>query len=282
MRKLTRIVTTVSAALSMVISGLTNAGGPGNIVFDPTNYVENMRQALTSLRQEVLSESQLAAVAENLLTNKRKYEQMLRDARRVEQSLKGMDPREVLKIAKDMAPELAVLSDLYYSVTDARGNLNQLSNIYRQAENRADVLKMSMQDMFAAEMRRKKLSRAADRNFLDSAETVMKSVNVDAKKLTQLRDQIASLPVGDETQSLRKVMELATTQLNVIAGQNTQLITLMANDMYARRAENGANTTVAEMSAQQAYERQLRELARIKQREEEAQAAHRAATRQSR
>ena len=75
--------------------------------------------------------------------------------------------------------------------------------------------------------------------------------------------------VNDE-QSLRKSLEVVAAHLNVIAGQNTQLLGLFAEESAARSASAVSQRAITEAQEYNRYAQQWQEQSRIRQRYQQA------------
>lgn len=246
----------------------------GGIVFDPTNFIENLRSAISAINQEVLQTNQLAQLVQQVATAKNQFEQMKKDALRTQRSLKGMTPGEILNLAKNTSPELAVFSDLNDRVTRTSSNLRKLSDQYRSMESFGSYMNWNVSDVFWNEKLRNHNARDADRRFLQNIEGTIASVNRDIQQINRIRDNIGDTQT-DDMQSLRKALETATVQLNMIAGQNTQVLSLMSEDIYSKRAQQVGDRTVKDQADQQGYNRAWNDYNRALQLRADSEARYR-------
>lgn len=217
------------------------------VVFDPINYIENIVTALASLRQEALQTSQLAQLVQQVLTAKNQFEQMKLDAKRMQRSLKGMRPEEILGLAKNMGPEFALYADLNDRVQRTSSNLRLVSDQYRQMESYGAYMNWSVQDVFVQEKLRNSNAKSVDRGFLGNIGRTVDAINRDIVQINRLREAIPDTQ-EDDMQSLRKAMENVSVHLNLIAGQNTQVLSLLAEDMYSKRSQQVGDRSIKDQT----------------------------------
>ena len=257
-----QFIAAIAAILLIRVATSANAGAA--VVFDPTNYAENLRAAISAINQEALQTSQLAQLVQQVTTAKAQFDQMKTDADRMRRSMKGMTASQILNLAKNTLPEAGMLANLNDRIGNVRGNLNLLSNQYAGMESFGQYMNWTVTDVFNNERRRNAYGKQADRSFLANIEQAMRATNNDIVQINRIRDQISDTQT-DDMQSLRKAMETATVQLNMIAGQNTQAMALMAEDLYSRRSQQVGDRTMTDQAAEAGNRKMLADYARAEQ-----------------
>ncbi|HXN15126.1 MAG TPA: hypothetical protein VN878_02035 [Usitatibacter sp.] len=250
-------------------------GGVGAaIVYDPTNHIENVRQAVEAIRISALNESQLAQQVLIALNTGRQYVQMLKDYQVQVNSLRGMSAAQIFSLAKTLGGEAALYADLAERVSRTDRNLRGVLDMYRDIERVGNYTDMSPEQIFWQERYRKQQENSYTRDRFANIQRTLASVQNDIERITQLAAAIPDSSAEGE-QSLRKSVEVVATHLNVIAGQNTQLLALLAEEAAAKSASAVSQRTISEAQEYNQYAQQYREQWRIRQRYQEASAAAR-------
>lgn len=160
--------------------------------------------------------------------------------------LRSLGVAEIGRLAKDMGVEVGVLSDVLASAQSVGGNLRQLNDMYRQFESGANFAQMTKQQFAAFERERFKRHRDADRSFYANLTSIVGQVQRDINKLNQLRAAIPEDANNDGATSLRAVMEVSASHLNVMANQNAQFMTLLTQEQLVKQASAINERTAAQ------------------------------------
>lgn len=250
--------------------------GGAAIVYDPTNHVENIIQALQALRQTVLSEAQLAQEVITAVNTVKQYEQMLKDYKIKINSLRGMSPGQILGLAKSLGGEAAVYADLADRLSRTDRNLRGVLDMYQEIERLGNYTSMTPTQIWWQERHRRRQENSYTRDRFTNIQRTLWSVQGDIQKINQLAAAIPDAGGEEGEKSLRQGLEVVAAHLNVIAGQNTQLLALFAEESAARSASALSQRTITEAQDYNDYVKEWQEQSRIRQRYQQTQEAARA------
>lgn len=250
--------------------------GGAAIVYDPTNHVENIIQALQALRQTVLSEAQLAQEVITAVNTVKQYEQMLKDYKIRINSLRGMSPGQILGLAKSLGGEAAVYADLADRLSRTDRNLRGVLDMYHEIERLGNYTSMTPTQIWWQERHRRRQENSYTRDRFTNIQRTLWSVQGDIQKINQLAAAIPDAGGEEGEKSLRQGLEVVAAHLNVIAGQNTQLLALFAEESAARSASALSQRTITEAQDYNDYVKEWQEQSRIRQRYQQTQEAARA------
>lgn len=250
--------------------------GGAAIVYDPTNHVENIIQALQALRQTVLSEAQLAQEVITAVNTVKQYEQMLKDYKIKINSLRGMSPGQILGLAKSLGGEAAVYADLADRLSRTDRNLRGVLDMYHEIERLGNYTSMTSTQIWWQERHRRRQENSYTRDRFTNIQRTLWSVQGDIQKINQLAAAIPDAGGEEGEKSLRQGLEVVAAHLNVIAGQNTQLLALFAEESAARSASALSQRTITEAQDYNDYVKEWQEQSRIRQRYQQTQEAARA------
>ena len=250
--------------------------GGAAIVYDPTNHVENIIQALQALRQTVLSEAQLAQEVITAVNTVKQYEQMLKDYKIKINSLRGMSPGQILGLAKSLGGEAAVYADLADRLSRTDRNLRGVLDMYHEIERLGNYTSMTPTQIWWQERHRRRQENSYTRDRFTNIQRTLWSVQGDIQTINQLASAIPDAGGEEGEKSLRQGLEVVAAHLNVIAGQNTQLLALFAEESAARSASALSQRTITEAQDYNDYVKEWQEQSRIRQRYQQTQEAARA------
>lgn len=250
--------------------------GGAAIVYDPTNHVENIIQALQALRQTVLSEAQLAQEVITAVNTVKQYEQMLKDYKIKINSLRGMSPGQILGLAKSLGGEAAVYADLADRLSRTDRNLRGVLDMYHEIERLGNYTSMTPTQIWWQERHRRRQENSYTRDRFTNIQRTLWSVQGDIQKINQLASAIPDAGGDEGEKSLRQGLEVVAAHLNVIAGQNTQLLALFAEESAAKSASALSQRTITEAQDYNDYVKEWQEQSRIRQRYQQTQEAARA------
>ena len=124
---------------------------------------------------------------------------------------------------------------------------------------------MTPQQIFWQERYRRQQENSYTRDRFTNIQRALSNVQGDIQKIGQLAVAIPDSRADGE-QSLRKSLEVIAAHLNVIAGQNTQLLAILAEEGAARSASALSERTIGEARDLNEFNRRQQEQARIRQR----------------
>ena len=249
--------------------------GGAAVVYDPINHVENIIQALQALRQNVLSEAQLAQEVITAVNTVKQYEQMLKDYKIKINSLRGMSPGQILGLAKNLGGEVAVYADLADRLSRTDRNLRGVLDMYSEIERIGNYTSMTPTQIWWQERYRRRQENSYTRDRFTNIQRTLRNVQGDIQKINQLASAIPDAGGEEGEKSLRQGLEIVATHLNVIAGQNTQLLALFAEESAAKSASALSQRTITEAQDYNGYVKEWQEQARIRQRYQQTQEASR-------
>ena len=256
------------AAAAILAQVMTPAWGQW-AVYDAANHFENIRQTVQAIAIAGLSERQLAQEIVTAINTGKQYIQMLKDYQVQVNSLRGMSPGQIFSLAKTLGGEVAIYADLADRVSRTDRNLRGVLDMYRDIERLGNYTQMTPEQIFWQERYRKQQENSYTRDRFTNIQRTLANVQGDIQKINQLAGAIPDSSVEGE-QSLRKSVEVVAAHLNVIAGQNTQLLGLFAEESAARSASAVSQRAITEAQEYNRYAQQWQEQSRIRQRYQQA------------
>jgi hypothetical protein len=243
-------------------------------VYDVANHFENIRQTIQAVAIAGLNERQLAQEVVTAVNTGKQYVQMLKDYQVQINSLRGMSPGQIFSLAKSLGGEVAVYADLAERLSRTDRNLRNVLDMYRDIERVGNYTSMTPEQIFWQERFRRQQENSYSRDRFTNIQRTLANVQGDIQKISQLAGAIPD-SAGEGEQSLRKSVEVVAAHLNVIAGQNTQLLALYAEDAAARSASGVSQRAISEARELNEYLRQQQEQSRVRQRYRDATEAAR-------
>lgn len=254
----------LGAAVSVAHVGEARAVASGSVVYDPANHVENIISAIQSIRQTYINENQLAQEIITAVNTVNQYKQMLKDYQVTVNSMRGMSSNDIFRLAKNMGGEVAIYADLGERLTRTDRNLRSVLDMYRDIERYGNYTNMTPTQIFFQERQRRMHEQSAMRDRFTNIQRTLQNVNGDIQKIDQLRWSIPDSQAEGE-QSMRKALENVSMHLNLMAGQNTQLLALMAEESAAKSATGVSQRAINEAQEYNEWAKQWQEEWRIKQ-----------------
>jgi hypothetical protein len=150
--------------------------------------------------------------------------------------LKSLGEQAIEALAKDMGVEVGILRSVYQSARETHGNLSRLNLLYRDFEQAAGFANMSASDFWRYERDRLRLHRTADRSYYANLAQTVQQVQMDIAKLNLLRQAIPQTSDNEGATSLRAVMEVSASHLNLMANQNAQLYSMLGEGFLLQQA----------------------------------------------
>ena len=259
----------MAAALNAGYVGEARALASGSVVYDPANHAENIISAIQAIRANVLSESQLAQEIITAVNTVNQYKQMLKDYQVTVNQMRGMSFSQIFSLAKNMGGEVAVYADLAERLGRTDRNLRSVLDMYKEIERMGNYTNMSPTQIFYIERQRRQQENSYLRDRFTNIQRTLTSVNGDIRKIDQLRAAIPDSQMDGE-QSMRKALENVSMHLNLMAGQNTQLLAVMAEESAAKSASGVSQRAISEAQEWNEYVRAWQEEWRIKQKYQQA------------
>ena len=253
----------LSLAAAAMLAPVMTPVGAQFAVYDAANHFENIRQTVQAIAIAGLNERQLAQEIVTAINTGRQYTQMLRDYQVQVNSLRGMSPGQVFSLAKTLGGEVAIYADLADRVSRTDRNLRGVLDMYRDIERLGNYTQMTPEQIFWQERYRKQQENSYTRDRFTNIQRTLANVQGDIQKINQLAGAIPDSSVDGE-QSLRKSVEVVAAHLNVIAGQNTQLLGLFAEESAARSASAVSQRAITEAQEYNRYAQQVQEQSRIR------------------
>lgn len=234
-------------------------------VIDFANLAQNVQQALQTITMVGLEERQLVEEIITAVNTGKQYTQMLNDYQLQVSSLRGMSTSQIISLAKAMGGEAAIYADLADRLSRTDRNLRVVLDIYRDIERVGNYTSMTPDQIFWWERYRRQQENSYTRDRFTNIQRTLSNVQGDIQKISQLA---FSIPDGgaDGERSLRKGVEVVAAHLNVIAGQNTQLLGLFAEESAARSASSVSQRAITEARELNEYQKQQLEQVRIRER----------------
>lgn len=258
-----RILVSVAAAVSLALRPMEAHAQWA--VIDFANLAQNVQQALQTITMVGLEERQLVEEIITAVNTGKQYTQMLKDYQLQVSSLRGMSTSQVISLAKAMGGEAAIYADLADRLSRTDRNLRVVLDIYRDIERVGNYTSMTPDQIFWRERYRRQQENSYTRDRFTNIQRTLSNVQGDIQKISQLA---VAIPDGgaDGDRSLRKGVEVVAAHLNVIAGQNTQLLGLFAEESAARSASAVSQRAIAEARELNEYQKQQQEQARARDR----------------
>ena len=261
--------TLLSLAAAVILAQVMTPARGQWAVYDAANHFENIRQTVQAIAIAGLSERQLAQEIVTAINTGKQYIQMLKDYQVQVNSLRGMSPGQIFSLAKTLGGEVAIYADLADRVSRTDRNLRGVLDMYRDIERLGNYTQMTPEQIFWQERYRKQQENSYTRDRFTNIQRTLANVQGDIQKINQLASAIPDSS-GEGEQSLRKSVEVVAAHLNVIAGQNTQLLGLFAEESAARSASAVSQRAITEAQEYNRYAQQWQEQSRIRQRYQQA------------
>jgi conjugal transfer/entry exclusion protein len=215
---------TLRKAITLILSmacGLMfpSLAGAQWAVIDVANLAQTYATASESVKQNLAWAKDYAVQYQMLLHDIEYYKKMLNDIK--SGNMVGL---------KGMYREAAMGNQLYQTLTQTYSNLNTVRNYYSGLKQVAAYSSWSMNDVASWEKWREYYKeRQLDDEFGHNVR-VMESINEDIQKIQALQQEVR-VPIGQEAN-----MQAMNQHLNIIAGQNAQVLAYMAQEKTGRIA----------------------------------------------
>lgn len=212
---------TIAAAVSTALLSTSAfaGGGMGRIVYDPTNWAQNLATAESMAKQ-------VSTAYRQLLNQYQQYDTMVRQ-------LQGIDPGAVLRNIQDaMTPEdLANVRRALAAVEDLSADIRTVRESVNKRLDEAKLLKMNWSDYITWEGHRIGRSEEAAIKRVEAERHALERIE---KDYAFVREQAAKIPmsagVHESTQQLN-------VQMNRLIQQNAEVIRQLALANGSQAAE---------------------------------------------
>jgi type IV secretion system protein TrbJ len=213
-------------------SCLSFAGGGGalgEIVYDPTNHAENAVTAAQAVKQTI---NQVKAYALQL-------QQYLAEL----ENLKKLPAAVIERNLKPYRTELDLVTQLHQELSSAHRDLQRLGAEFQQRLRQMAVLGMAPKDYLEHEIAlASRQGRSLEAAFKSSIDT-LHSVNDSFQRIRDLQGQIS------QSAGVQQSLQTLNQHLNLLAGQNAQLLGLLASSEARVSARQKADADTSAGSA---------------------------------
>jgi hypothetical protein len=240
---------TTKGVLILALTGglLPLPGSAATLVFDAANTAEaalavkRIKDQIDELQQYRAQFMEYKQTFDGYRAEFESYRDLVKDFQQWRgkfdrKTLKSLGDAALAQLAKDMGVETQILRSIQASSREAHGNLSRLNRMYEQFELSASFAKMTTPQFWQFERERLQLHRQADRSYYNNLAQTVQQVQMDIAKLNQLRQAIPEKSDDAGATSLRAVMEVSASHLNVIANQNAQLYTMLSEGFLLQQA----------------------------------------------
>ncbi len=197
-------------------------GGFGGIVFDPTNYTQNLTSALTAVRQE----SQMLRDYLNQVQQLRAQIQAAKNLRR------DVIAGELSRISGDAAKAKSLIG----SNQDMERHLLSQRELFESLSRLQKLRNQNPKDFLEGELRGFQAGQEASTRRLNAAKDNAEFIN----QVNQRREKIASTMSTD--QSLTQAVQSNSQLLSLLVSQNNQVITGLAKNDAEKSKEKSDET----------------------------------------
>lgn len=228
--------TAVAAALACAVLGSVlpngaHAAASGSIVYDPTNWVQNLRSTIESIQQT--------------RTQIMQYAEQLNSARRQIQNMRNMDPAKLLGVEK----EYQAVMDFKREIDKVRGSVDDTKKIFDRRMAESAQLRLPFGDYIRAEMDAARKGNEAAKARLTEESRVLQRVQDDYAAARKFEGQISS------TSGVNESINLMNSQLNRMITQNADLIKAVASNMRSQAETESAQSVSRQQAAVEAEAR---------------------------
>jgi type IV secretion system protein TrbJ len=244
------------AQLGFWAPSVSCGGGGASIVYDPINHVENAAAAVEAIKQTA---GQIQAYA----LQAQQYAAQLQNLKRL--------PDEILQRAlKPYQDEAKAATQLYSELKSAYRDVKSLQSGFQSRLREIGALKLSPKEYLDHEIRLAERKGSGWEEAFRGDLAALQSVNDDFARIKSLQAQIgASVGVQQSMQSLNE-------HLNLLAGQNAQLVGLIASRQALLASQAKADNDADAANTDYQLQRAERERVLVKELREEFRRAEKA------
>lgn len=211
-------------------------GGLGGIVYDPTNHIETAVSAAESVKQTTL---QVRAEIQRL--------QQL--AAEIEQ-LKTLPQEVIQQTLKDSLQQIAVLQQGNALMSSITSEVDGIKQLYSARLRQMASMGLSPTDFLNYEIQLAHLQNKSQSALVDQNQQVLAGIQQSMERLKSLQAQIPA------SSGVHQSMQTTNQYLDLLAGQTTQLLQIMAS-------QASANTSRQQLQDSNSADFNAREAARI-------------------
>jgi len=219
---------------SVFLAQLAWAGGGGamgTIVYDPTNHVETALTAANAVRQTV-------QMVQAYTLQIQQYLNELENLKRL--------PQETLdQVLNSYTNDIAVAQSLSQTLSSTLGQINSLQDSFTVQFRQMAAMGLSPNQYMDREMQIAKFRGQSISSVYQNEVGIMQSVNDSYGRIRKLQEQIPA------SSGLQQSFQTVNQHLNLLAGQNAQLISLIAghqaNASAHQQDEANANAMAGEI-----------------------------------
>lgn len=196
-------------------------------VWDPSNFMQNLIQARNSV-----------------LTEANTYSTMIESTRQTAAMIRSVSSIGGLANLAGVAEELELFQELASNAMQLYGVMTQAQALYTDLQSQYSASGFTWQNFLATRANNTMLR--AD-NMMSQFQTVNQSLQKVSQRRSLLLQKAQEAGVN---QSMMQVTQVVSGQLDMIAGQNQQVVSMMANKM-AEEATEKSERSKAEGAAQE-------------------------------
>lgn len=216
------------AVLGSVLPNPVHAAASGSVVYDPTNWIQNLRSAMESVQQT--------------RTQIMQYAEQLNSARRQIQNMRNMDPAKLLGVEK----EYQAVMDFKRELDKVRGSVDDTKKIFDRRMTESAQLRLPFGDYIRAEMDAARKGNEAAKARLTEETRVLQRVQDDYAAARKFEGQISG------TSGVNESINLMNSQLNRMITQNADLIKAVASNMRSQAETESAQAVSRQQAALEA------------------------------
>ncbi|MDE2259042.1 MAG: hypothetical protein KGK17_01785 [Betaproteobacteria bacterium] len=206
-------------------------GAMGTIVYDPTNHAETALTAANAVRQ----------TAQMVQAYTLQIQQYLNEL----ENLKKLPQEALDQILKPYTDEIATAQSLSQTLGTTLNQIHDLQNTFTVQFRQMVAMGLSPSQYMDREMQIAQFRGQNINSVFQNEVSILQSVNDSYTRIRKLQEQIPA------SSGLQQSFQTVNQHLNLLAGQNAQLISLIAghqaNDSAHQQDETNANALAGEI-----------------------------------
>ncbi|MBA9859544.1 conjugal transfer protein [Ralstonia insidiosa] len=210
----------IALLFSVLLSSSCFAGGmpvfTGGLVFDPTNFAQNMVKA--------------AQTAERVVTQAQQYATQIQQYRMAVQQLQSLDPKQLAALGGVTYTDLQAVNNYIGSLKNVMGDLSNVSDALNRRFTEAQLSGRSWQDYLVSQQDAVKANVKSAQIRAQNEAALLKSVQDDYAMAAQWQSRIPA------TFGTNEDVQLLNAQMNRIVMQNAQVMKLLVDQNGALKA----------------------------------------------
>ncbi len=220
-----------SCIFSVQLAWAGGGGAMGTIVYDPTNHAETAVSAANAVRQ----------TAQMVQAYTLQIQQYLNEL----EHLKKLPQEALDQVLKPYADDIAAAQSLSQTLGSTLGQINDLQNSFTAQFRQMVAMGLSPSQYMDREMQIAQFRGQSINSVFQNEVGIMQSVNDSYARIRKLQEQIPA------SSGLQQSFQTVNQHLNLLAGQNAQLISLIAghqaNDSAHQQDEAHASAMAGEI-----------------------------------